>query len=117
MLRNATDPDEFANNVNNPAYTMVLIKTTLNRANAFREQFNMPTMELWTRQAANIEMPTDADADIVLEYTEMNGTISVKQADVVLIDDFLHYPNPYTRSDLDFYAGKQSLIGPGMVRI
>lgn len=44
----------------------------------------------------------------------MNGTISVKQADVVLVDDLLDYPNTYTLSDLDYYASRQSLNGPGM---
>ncbi|KAI7094289.1 hypothetical protein KC352_g39505, partial [Hortaea werneckii] len=44
----------------------------------------------------------------------MNNTISVKQADVVLVDDFLDYPNPYTNNDLDYYAGKQSPDGPAM---
>ncbi|KAI7128887.1 hypothetical protein KC352_g31609 [Hortaea werneckii] len=44
----------------------------------------------------------------------MNNTISVKQADVVLVDDFLDYPNPYTNNDLDYYAGKQSSDGPAM---
>ena len=44
----------------------------------------------------------------------MNGSILVKQADVVLIDDFLNYPNPYTLSDLAFYASRQTLNGPAM---
>jgi hypothetical protein len=44
----------------------------------------------------------------------MDGGVDVKQADVVLVDDFLNYQNPYTLSDLSYYAGKQSLNGPGM---
>src|SRR6202000_2954457 len=61
-----------------------------------------------------INIPTDEAANIILEYQTMNGSIQVKQADVVLVDDLLAYPNPYTLSDLDYYAGKQSPNGPGM---
>jgi len=111
---NATDPDEWANHINNPGYTNVLIKTILERANSFRSQFGLSTSATWARQAANIVIPTDPEIDINLEYSGMNGSVSVKQADVVLIDDFLDYQNPYTLSDLDYYAGKQSANGPGM---
>ena len=37
MLSNATDPDEFANFVDNPGYTMVLAKTHLENAKYFSE--------------------------------------------------------------------------------
>jgi hypothetical protein len=49
-----------------------------------------------------------------VEYTGMNGSVEVKQADVVLVDDLLHYPNPYSLANLDYYAAKQSLDGPAM---
>jgi len=114
MLLNATDPDEYANAIDNPGYTMVLIQQQLERANMFRRQFGLPVNNTWTQQAANIDIPFDKPEDIILEYTGMSGSISVKQADVVLVDDFLDYQNPYTLSDLDFYAGRQSLDGPGM---
>lgn len=48
----------------------------------------------------------------------MNGSIEVKQADVVLDTFPLNYRQNYTSddslSDLIYYAGKQSLSGPGM---
>ena len=48
----------------------------------------------------------------------MNGSIAVKQADVVLDTFPLNYRNNYTAqdslNDLEYYAGKQSLAGPGM---
>lgn len=81
---------------------------------AFREYFGLPVNETWEEQNDKIEVPIDAQADLILEYTGMNGTISVKQADVVLIDDLLNYPNNYSLADLDYYAGKQSEDGPGM---
>lgn len=90
------------------------MQTHLNQANVLRGRFGMPLNDTWTKQAPDIYVPTDPTANIILEYGTMNGTISVKQADVVLVDDFLDYPNPYSLSDLDYYAGKQSLNGPGM---
>ncbi|ROV98692.1 hypothetical protein VMCG_06771 [Cytospora schulzeri] len=113
-LSNATDPDEYANNVDNPGFTMALIKTHLDRSNTFRSSFNIETNIAAANQSTDIEVPVSDSADIIAEYATMNGSISVKQADVVLVDDFLSYPNPYTLSDLDYYAGKQSTIGPGM---
>lgn len=91
-----------------------MIKTHLEQANEFRAQFGRPINETWASQAANILIPVDTGADIIIEYQSMNGTVSVKQADVILIDDLLDYPNNYSLSDLDYYAGKQSLDGPGM---
>lgn len=113
-LYNATDPDEYANFQTNVGFTMVLIKTHLNSTNIFRERFGMEAKEEWANVSHLINVPVYEPANIILEYQTMNGSISVKQADVVLIDDFLEYPNPYSLSDLDYYAGKQTLNGPGM---
>ena len=48
----------------------------------------------------------------------MNGSIAVKQADVILDTYPLNYQKNYNVADalrdLDYYAGKQSLNGPGM---
>jgi len=105
---------QHSNHVDNPGYTMALIKTILEHGNDFRIQFGMNPSATWARQAANVEIPVNTDAGIFLEYAGMNGSIAVKQADVVLIDDFLDNQNPYTLADLDYYAGRQSLDGPGM---
>ncbi|KAI9700687.1 MAG: hypothetical protein M1836_002056 [Candelina mexicana] len=117
-LKNATDPDEFANHVDNGAYTMALIATTLSTTNTFRSMFNMTPNATFDDQAANIALPRDAGAGIVSEYTSMNGSISVKQADVVLLTFPLDYTDNYTTlnslTDLDYYAAKQSPSGPGM---
>lgn len=123
-LPNATDPDEYANFVDNPSYTMILIKTHLETANALRERFDQPVNTSWILQASKIFIPVNRPtgttvarseiADIILEYSGMNGTIDVKQADVVLVDDLLNYQNNFTLADLDYYADKQSPDGPGM---
>ncbi|KZF21241.1 carbohydrate-binding module family 32 protein [Xylona heveae TC161] len=113
-LTNMTDPDEFANGVENGAYTMALIADTLTNANIMRSFFNEPINQTFADQAINIDLPTDPNANLILEYDGMNGSISVKQADVILIDYPLNYPNNYSLSDLDYYAAKQSQNGPGM---
>lgn len=113
-LYNATDPDEYANFQTNVGYTMVLMKTHIDTANALRSRLGMEENNTWTEIASKIEIPIDHSANIILEYQTMNNTVSVKQADVVLVDNFLDYPNPYSLNDLDYYAGKQSPNGPGM---
>nr|POE89739.1 cell wall acid trehalase [Quercus suber] len=113
-LYNATDPDEYANFQTNVGYTMALMQTHIDTASALRARFGEAQNTTWTNISSRINVPVDEVANIILEYATMNNSISVKQADVVLVDDFLDYPNPYSLSDLDYYAGKQSLNGPGM---
>lgn len=113
---------------------MVLMQTHINTANALRARFGMEENSTWANISAHINIPIYTPANIILEYAAMNNSVSVKQADVVLVDDFLDYPNPYSLSDLDCksrldrymmrqtltvthrcldYAGKQSANGPG----
>ena len=117
-LTNMTDPDEYANMVDNGGFTMPLIADTLMNANMFRQMFGMPVNDTFTDIASNIFISRNADAGIIEEYTGMNGSISVKQADVVLNTFPLNYKTNYTATDslndLEFYAGKQSPDGPGM---
>ena len=117
-LTNMTDPDEFANHVDNGAFTMPLIANTLTYTNFFRSLFNSTPNDTWTDQAENVIISRNEDAGILLEYTGMNGSIDVKQADVVLVTYPASYTNNYTDenslSDLDYYASKQSQNGPGM---
>ena len=117
-LTNMTDPDEYANMVDNGGFTMPLIANTLSNANMFRSMFNMSENATWNTQAQNVYIGRNENADITLEYSSMNGSVLVKQADVVLDTFPLSYTQNYTAgdslSDLDYYASKQSLNGPGM---
>ena len=117
-LTNMTDPDEYANMVDNGGFTMPLIADTLTNANTFAQMFGMSANSTFEDIAANIFISRNGDAGIIDEYTGMNGSISVKQADVVLVTFPLNYQNNYTGqdslNDLTYYAGKQSLNGPGM---
>jgi hypothetical protein len=113
-LLNATDPDEYANHIDDPGFTMVLIQNHLNTANTLRQRFGLAQNTTWSDRASNINIPVNQQADIILEYAAMNGSISVKQADVVLVDDFLDQTSQYSLSDMRYYSGKQSPNGPGM---
>ena len=87
---------------------MPLVADTLTDANMFRAMFGLATNATFTDQAANVIISRDAEADIVEEYTGMNGSISVKQADVVLDTFPLGYQTNYTAqdslSDLDYVS-------------
>jgi trehalose/maltose hydrolase-like predicted phosphorylase len=113
-LWNSTDPDEYANQVNNAGYTTALIQRHLIETNEYNAWFGRPKNASWRKKAAKMQLPVNHHAGIIVEYTGMNGSVEVKQADVVLVDDLLHYPNPYSLSNLDYYAAKQSLDGPAM---
>ena len=97
---------------------MPLIASTLTNANMFRELFEMEPNATFDEQSANIFISKNSEAGIIDEYTGMNGSIAVKQADVVLDAYPLNYQKNFTSLDalnnLDYYAGKQSLNGPGM---
>ncbi|KAK5062678.1 hypothetical protein LTR84_004751 [Exophiala bonariae] len=118
-VENMTDPDEYANHIDNGGFTLASVSNHLNYANQFRSYFNTTPNETWTEQAQNVLFSTDVEANIVLEYPEMNGSTSVKQADIILITYPLSYTGQnYTAerslSDLDYYAAKQSIDGPAM---
>ena len=61
-------------------------------------------------------IPFNTHASIIPEYAEMNGSVQIKQADVVLINYPLEFRLNETqaRNDLDFYARAQSPDGPAM---
>ena len=75
-----TDPDEYANGVDNGGFTMPLIADTLTNANMFRQMFGMSANATFEDIAANVLISRDSGAGIIDEYTGMNGSIAVKQA-------------------------------------
>lgn len=87
---------------------MPLIADTLMNANMFRQMFGLAPNATWADQAANIYISRNGGADIIEEYTGMNGSIAVKQADVVLNTFPLAYMQNYSAqdalSDLDYVS-------------
>lgn len=68
----------------------------------------------WTAKASLIRFPTDPKTNIVLQCENMPGSIVVKQADVILINDLLHYHHNQSLITLNFYAAHHSETGPAM---
>lgn len=97
-LYNSTDPDEYANNVNNTAFTISSAAELLTQANALRSARGLEINETWKDQSANIAFPR-APSNITLEYLGMNNSVAVKQADVVLLTYPLDYGANYTAAD------------------
>lgn len=85
---------------------MPLIAQTLENANTFRQQFNLEPNDTWTEISENVLLLRQNN--VTLEYTSMNGTAVVKQADVVLVTYPLAYESNYTAemalSDLDYVS-------------
>ncbi|KAK2734703.1 hypothetical protein FQN57_001473 [Myotisia sp. PD_48] len=117
-LTNMTDPDEYADHIDAGGFTMPMIATTLLYANSFRKTFGLEQNQTWANLAENVLVSRDPASGVTLEYTTMNGSTQVKQADIVLNTFPLRYSEDYTHEnalvDLDYYAAKQSPNGPAM---
>lgn len=83
--------------INAGGYTMPLIAETLDYANAFREQFGIAQDQTWQGIADNVLVIRENG--VTLEYTTMNGSAVVKQADVVLDTYPLGYNKNYSPQD------------------
>lgn len=92
-LHNGSDPDEYANNVNNTAFTIASTSKLLQTANLLRVADGLPKIDLWDDQAAKIAFPQTLSG-ITREYDGMNNTVAVKQADTVLQT----YPLDFTQN-------------------
>ena len=105
-LANMTDPDEYANGVSDGGFTMPLIATVFNMSNTFAGYFGRPTNATWTNQAEHILEPRAGN--LTLEYPGMNGSLLVKQADVILKVYPLLLGDDYTlaqrQADLDYVS-------------
>ncbi|KAI9681218.1 MAG: hypothetical protein M1817_002500 [Caeruleum heppii] len=116
-IYNMTDPDEYANGINNGAFTLASASKVLTTANEFLQLYGQPINETWAKIVANVAIPYDSSG-ITTEYDGMNNSVPVKQADVVLTTYPLDYEQNYTEAqslnDLDYYANKQSPDGPAM---
>lgn len=85
---------------------MPLIAETLRHANAFRQQFGLEENSTWDEMADNVLVLRESG--VTLEFTTMNGSAAVKQADVVLNTFPLDYTANYTAQnsldDLDYVS-------------
>ncbi|KAK9242481.1 glycosyl hydrolase family 65 central catalytic domain-containing protein [Lipomyces tetrasporus] len=113
---NMTDPDEYANSVDNGAFTNAGISKLMGWARRAAEIVGQAADPAWADIENNIYIPVHPDANLVLEFSNMNGSVEIKQADVVLLDYPLEYSSSWQQSlnNLDFYAMAQSADGPAM---
>lgn len=115
---NLTDPDEYANHISNGAFTNAGIKTLLKWATDIGNHLQEPVDEKWMDISHNIHIPR-SPSNITLEYTGMNNTVEIKQADVTLMVYPLGYINDESIlynaiKDLYYYSERQSASGPAM---
>ncbi|KAF8473190.1 glycosyl hydrolase family 65 central catalytic domain-containing protein [Kalaharituber pfeilii] len=113
---NMTDPDEYANHIINGAYTNAGVIVTLEFAMKAAEIVGEKYPAKWKDIAENMAVPYDYEANIVVEFQGMNGSVEIKQADVVLLNYPLEwrYNESQALGDMNFYARAQSPDGPAM---
>ncbi|SGZ39040.1 uncharacterized protein HGUI_01240 [Hanseniaspora guilliermondii] len=115
---NLTDPDEYANHINNGAYTNFAIKTLFGWAIDFSEHLNYTIPDRWEHIFSNMYIPINKN-NITMEYDGMNSSIITKQADVLLnifpLGPYNKNPDyQNTLNDLKFYTLRQATDGPAM---
>jgi trehalose/maltose hydrolase-like predicted phosphorylase len=105
---NEIHQDEYANHVDAGGYTMPLIAETLQTANTFRAQFGQKKNATWDSMAKDVLVLRENG--VTLEFTTMNGSAVVKQADVILNTFPLSYTTNYTThdslNDLDYVSSQ-----------
>ncbi|CCD22295.1 alpha,alpha-trehalase ATH1 NDAI_0A01370 [Naumovozyma dairenensis CBS 421] len=115
---NLTDPDEFADHINNGAFTNAGIKTLLKWATDIGNHLGEYVDPKWMEISHNIYIPR-SKSNITLEYSGMNSSVEIKQADVTLMVYPLGYINDESIlnnaiKDLYYYSERQSASGPAM---
>jgi trehalose/maltose hydrolase-like predicted phosphorylase len=76
---------------------MPLIAEHLQNANTFREQFGIEQNKTWAKMASNSLVLRENG--VTLEFTTMNGSAVVKQADVIMVTYPLSYTTNYSSED------------------
>lgn len=81
-------------------------------AKAAAELLGYPAPEKWTDIEENIFIPYNTEASVIPEYGGMNGSVEIKQADVVLINYPLEFRLNESQAlgDLDFVSSLQSRV-------
>lgn len=115
---NLTDPDEYANHVDNGAYTNAAASLLFKYNSAISNHLNKPIPDDYSHMIGNIHLPFSNTPDnITLEYSGMNSSIEVKQADVIMItypleNEMITEEQAFV--NMQFYAMKQVSFGPAM---
>ena len=98
-INNLTDPDEYANQVPDGAFTLASVAKDIEFAQGYAAQFNLTLPANYSAIAANPALPF-AKSGILAEYLGANNTAVIKQDDVDLINYPLDYSSDnYTEAD------------------
>lgn len=108
--------DEYANHVDNGAFTNSGVKIILGIAQVAASIVGEIPPARWKEVSEKMFIPYNTNASIIPEYGTMNGSVEIKQADVVLINYPLEFRlnESQALNDLDFYSRAQSPDGPAM---
>ncbi|KAG8623673.1 hypothetical protein KVT40_008649 [Elsinoe batatas] len=117
-IRNLTDPDEYANQVPDGAFTLASIAKIIEFAEGYSDQFNLSYPTNYSDIASNPALPF-AESGVLSEYRGANNTAVIKQNAVDLINYPFDYSSEnYTEEDkltsLNYYTNLQSPDGPAM---
>jgi trehalose/maltose hydrolase-like predicted phosphorylase len=105
--------DEYAEDVDNNAFTNAAAQAALLAAEAAARELGRPAPHEWRRVAEGLVLPRDGD--LVLEFDGYDGRV-IKQADVELLTYPLEYPltEAGIRCNLDTYRRVTDPEGPAM---
>ncbi|EGW35233.1 uncharacterized protein SPAPADRAFT_132877 [Spathaspora passalidarum NRRL Y-27907] len=115
---NLTDPDEYANHVDNGAYTNAGISLVMKWAIALGNHLGKDVPQIFQNIAGNMYIPSANNSqEITLEYSGMNSSVGIKQADVIMMtypldNELLDLEQAY--ENMEFYSMKQVSYGPAM---
>ncbi|KAK6465524.1 vacuolar acid trehalase [Scheffersomyces coipomensis] len=115
---NLTDPDEYANHVDNGAYTNAGISSIMRKAIAVSTHLNKQFPSNYSSIVGNMFLPNSGGPDnITLEYSGMNSSVGIKQADVIMMTYPLNneeIDDAQALTNMEFYSLKQVSYGPAM---
>lgn len=90
---------------------MAIVAETLMQANKFRDKFGLRENDTWDEMASDVLLIRENG--VTLEFTTMNGSAVIKQADLVLMTFPLGYSDNYTDqqglNDLDYVSSTEHL--------
>jgi hypothetical protein len=91
---------------------MAIVAETLMQANEFRDKFGLRENKTWNEKASDVLLIRENG--VTLEFTTMNGSAVIKQADLVLMTFPLGYSDNYTDqeglNDLDYVSSTETLF-------
>lgn len=115
---NLTDPDEYANHISNAAYTNAGISWLMRVVLDVFSHLKLSPPEKYNSIVGKMYIPYSNNSDeIVLEYTSMNSSVEIKQADVVMMTYPLNNELISEKTallNLHYYSSAQSSDGPAM---